>query len=333
MTVQPSTVTGPRVQGPDAELFMDFLDRSRPEIDARIDEHIAQVSGGDRGLEDHFHGGKRLRAGTVLLVYESLSDDRKGRDMAMDLAAAVEIAHGTSLMIDDMLDGDRVRRGTATFHALRGPTRTMLEAVRLLAVPYSLAAPHGSTAVGNLARTHEEMVRGSLIELDPAGPGAGVAAYDRLISLKSGGLFELAARFGALAAGCCEEKAGLVGAYGSGLGTVHQFSDDIADLRGALQAGREVTGSESLLFRCTVRDAQERKSAADRCVLPEDVESRLIKELQLRVRRAERAAIKMVGTVGRCGGRRSISPFLPILRSAPYEIARLMIPLADPGSS
>lgn len=305
--------------------FMNFLERVRADIDGRMDEHVLMISGDDATLSAHFRGGKRLRAGTALLVHEALSNGNEGRDMVLDLAAAVEIAHGISLMMDDVLDGDTVRRGAATVNAVKGAQLTLLESVRMLVIPYSLAAPYGEAVVGHLARAHEEMVRGAILELEPAGQREGMTVYDRLISMKSGSLFGLAARYGALAAGCCDERASLAGAYGRDMGMVHQFSDDIADLRGALSAGRAVRGSEARLFSCMMPDGDERRRAVDRGTLPEDVETELGKELRLRVRRAERAARKMASSVGRCGGRKPMKAHLPVMLSAPCEIARLML--------
>ncbi|MDW5563558.1 MAG: polyprenyl synthetase family protein [Methanomassiliicoccus sp.] len=304
--------------------FLAFLDGVRKEIDEWMGKHIALRAGGDRELADHFRGGKRLRGGTVLLLYEALSDGDGGRGMALDLAAAIELAHAVSLMIDDVLDGDRIRRDAPSLPATRGPHLTILEAVRMLSVPYSLAGPHGTAVISHLAATHELMVSGALAELQRSDQGKKVP-YARLISMKSGSLFELAARFGALAAGCCEEKAALAGAYGNTLGTVHQFADDIVDLRDALSAGREVRGSEGLLFQWAVREPGERRRAIDHGALGREAESELDSELQVHVRRAERAALKLSSSVGRCGGRRSTGTFLPIMLSAPFEIASAMI--------
>ncbi|MBI0583192.1 MAG: polyprenyl synthetase family protein [Methanomassiliicoccus sp.] len=321
----PRTITsmGRRVEG--RARFLDHLDSTRGGIDERVGRHIALHVGDDREIAAHFRGGKRLRAGTALLLYDALDDEEGKGDMVLDLAAAVEFAHGISLMVDDILDGDGTRRGGASVHAAKGTRCTMLEAVRLLAVPYALAAPHGPAVTSLLASAHEEMVRGAITELEATGAELGRAGYERLISMKSGGLFELAARFGALAAGCCEEKAALAGGYGSGLGTVHQFSDDIADLRSALSAGREVSGSEGCLLRLMVKDPQERTLAVERGRLAEGTERELETELQSHVSRAERAARRLAGSVGKCGGRNRMEELLPALVSAPGEIAGLML--------
>ncbi len=305
--------------------FLAFLAANRHAIDERIDERISLHAQGDEGVERHFRRGKRLRAGTTLLVHQALSGGDEGLDMVLDLGAAVELAHGISLMIDDLLDGERERRGEATLQSVRGPSRTVLEAVGLLAIPYSLAAPHGPTVIGHLAAAHEMMVRGAIIELDPIAPNENMDAYEHLISMKSGGLFELAALYGALAAGQGDIIASLASDYGGGLGVVHQFSDDIVDLRSALRSRGAISGSEGRLFHCMVQDPRERERMVERGTISEEVEQELVHELSLRIGQAERAAGALATTVVRTDHRRNMTEMLPLLLSAPREIAESMM--------
>jgi geranylgeranyl pyrophosphate synthase len=316
-----TTAPGPEGQGS----FMEYIEKAKEKVNRRIEGQISLLATGGSEIGDHFRGGKRLRAGTTLLVHDALFNEEGSTDMAVDLAAAVEFAHGISLVIDDVMDGDTVRRGGPSIHAAMGKPRAMLEALRLVSVPYTMVAPHGPAMTEHLAAAHEGVVRGALLEMELQGPRISMAAYDRLISLKTGSFFGLAARFGGLAAGCCEEKAALAEAYGIGLGNVHQIADDIADLSGALIAGRDLAGSEALLFRCVVTDPGERERAVDAGKLSNEAKERLERELHLRVRRAQRSVRKLAGSVGRCGGRSFARSLLPIMLSAPLEIAAVML--------
>jgi geranylgeranyl pyrophosphate synthase len=58
----------------------------------------------------------------------------------------------------------------------------------------------------HLAAAHEGVVRGALLEMELQGPRISMAAYDRLISLKTGSFFGLAARFGGLPGGAAKRK-------------------------------------------------------------------------------------------------------------------------------
>jgi hypothetical protein len=80
------------------------------------------------------------------------------------------------------------------------------------------------------------------------------------------------------------------------------------------------------LFGLVVEDAEERQKAISRGCLSKDTERELDRELELRVRRAGRAALRIESKIGRCGGRESMDLYLPTMLSAPGEIARQMMP-------
>jgi hypothetical protein len=174
------------------------------------------------------------------------------------------------------------------------------------------------------------MVKGALMELDSEMLKGGKAGYERLISMKSGRLFELAAEFGALSAGCCEEKITLAGKYGNCLGRALQLADDIADLKSALAWERSIeVGSEACLFRSVVEEAEQRHRNQERGALDPSTEGRLERELSTQVREAQMAARRLAEVVGRCGGRKGIRSALPVLLSAPREVAELMLTSAE----
>ncbi|HEX9197069.1 MAG TPA: polyprenyl synthetase family protein, partial [Candidatus Bathyarchaeia archaeon] len=58
-------------------------------------------------------GGKRCRPLLVVLSAEALGGEAKD---ALEAAAAVEIIHAATLVFDDLIDKDQVRRGAPTIH-------------------------------------------------------------------------------------------------------------------------------------------------------------------------------------------------------------------------
>src|SRR5438067_2437802 len=58
-------------------------------------------------------GGKRCRPLLVVLSNEALGGDPRN---ALEAAAAVEIIHAATLVFDDLIDKDQVRRGAPTIH-------------------------------------------------------------------------------------------------------------------------------------------------------------------------------------------------------------------------
>ncbi len=59
-------------------------------------------------------GGKRLRPVSVVMIYKGLGGVQ---DTIYDLAICVELLHNASLVHDDIIDHDLVRRGQPSFHA------------------------------------------------------------------------------------------------------------------------------------------------------------------------------------------------------------------------
>ncbi|MCE5339353.1 MAG: polyprenyl synthetase family protein [Methanomicrobiaceae archaeon] len=205
----------------------------------------------DPGVVPLLLRGKRMRAGLLLCIHTALARAAAPTRQALDLACAVELAHAASLILDDMLDGDTVRRGVPSLHLTRGEGRAILDAVGILALPYALAAPYGTRYVTMLASTQQSMVRGVAWEMLGEARLPVVELYDAIITRKTGCLFSLAAAWGAMAAGGDDGIVAMFADYGLSAGKAMQIADDITDLH-ALAAGVRGCrpGSEALLLRC-----------------------------------------------------------------------------------
>ncbi|MDV2480750.1 polyprenyl synthetase [Methanoculleus sp. Wushi-C6] len=231
--------------------FPEFLEKIRPAVNRRIEEVAAGEETIDPEIVPLLLRGKRMRAGLLLCVHAGLAGTTALTRQALDLACAVELAHAASLILDDILDGDTVRRGVPSLHLSRGEGRAVLDAVGVLALPYALAAPYGSRYVTMLASAQRSMAHGVAREVagEPQFPAAEL--YDAIITGKTGHLFSLAAAWGAMAAGEEEAVVAAFAGYGLSTGRAMQIADDIADMRAiATGAGGCRPGSEALLLRC-----------------------------------------------------------------------------------
>ncbi|KAF5087117.1 polyprenyl synthetase family protein [Methanoculleus horonobensis] len=266
--------------------FREFLPGIRPAVNRRIAETAGSEADIDPGVLPLLLKGKRMRAGLLLYIHAGLAPAAPPTRQALDLACAVELAHAASLILDDMLDGDTARRGAPSLHLTRGQGRAVLDAVGILALPYSLAAPYGAGYVTMLASAQRKMARGVTWEM-LGGPDLPPAElYDTIVARKTGCLFSLAAAWGAMATG--EEGAVVTafGEFGLAAGKAMQVADDIADLSAAGAGVRgSRPGSEALLLRCVpenngtrqalgrilereVSGAAARIAAAGRCRVP-----------------------------------------------------------------
>jgi geranylgeranyl pyrophosphate synthase len=267
-----------------SRLFQSYLAEVRPQMEERLLQHIlrsdAKVEMG-RNLMALLLGGKRLRGGLTMLVFDAFSDDGADRGIALDLATAIELAHASSLVLDDIIDEDDIRRGSAAVHMLEGEKRAILRMVGAISLPYTIASSCGNAFVAPLAEVHRRMVRGVLAEMsEPISPTND--DYDRIITLKTGELFGLAAYYGAIVAGCEPGLTLKLSRFGLEAGKVMQMADDIADLRKALnRAGHVSSGSEMILLRT---------------VIPNDLSARL--EEDMRARRLTSVQTKLQEAMG-----------------------------------
>lgn len=189
-----------------------------------------------------FPGGARLRPSLALAV---ASDAEGAAGCALAGACALELLHGASLVHDDLpcFDDAATRRHKPSVHRAFGEATAVLAGDALLALSFR--------AVGDLARPYEPRTQALLAEAATAlmhgqaqeqGGPVSLANYHQA---KTGCLFEAAARTGAIAAG--RDESGW-GAFGRHLGAAYQLADDLADVAGGANAGKD-GGKDAVLGR------------------------------------------------------------------------------------
>lgn len=207
-----------------------------------------------------------------------------GGDPAEVLAAALamEYLHVATLVHDDIIDGDEVRRFRPSVHAAHGVPDAILTGDHLIFVAFQAITEHRPervpwhsvvAAASALAVTGADLCRGQALEARLAGdPTVAVADYLTVARLKTGALFRAACRVGALLGGAGPERAAALGCYGESLGVAFQIRDDLL----ALTRPAEVTGKPAgsdlangrptlpvlLAHRAGTADTRERLAAA-----------------------------------------------------------------------
>jgi len=217
-----------------------------------------------------FMGGKHLRGSLLMLVYDALtptyldSEWHHERVVALDLAAAIEICHSASLIVDDMIDDDKIRRGQAAHHITVGEKRAMLDTVDALGAAYSLASKANFGATLQLSNVQRQMCRGVIREALKQHTVTATALYELMIAQKTGNLFSLATMWGARAAGAPKVVVDVFKLYGLYTGMAMQMADDIADLsRMGADRKKSGYGSEVFLLRCLTVDGLAKELVRD----------------------------------------------------------------------
>ncbi len=183
--------------------------------------------------------GKGLRQALAVLSAEAVG--ARGR-VAIPAAVAVELVHAFSLVHDDIMDGDPVRRRRAAVWCSYGVGPAVLagDALHALAVRTLAETPgeRASAAVRRLSVALTSLVRGQADDLRFAclpwqGPGAvGPAAYRVMAEQKTGSLLGCAAALGAELGGAPTATVEAFDRAGRHLGVAFQVVDDLLGVWG-----------------------------------------------------------------------------------------------------
>lgn len=170
-------------------------------------------------------GGKKFRGFLTILTAEALGG--KVED-AIYAAVAIELVQAASLALDDIIDGDTLRRGKAAAWIVHGLPKTILSSLLFIPVSQRIVEKLGFKAIFHVIRAWESTVRGEILdsfipELVPA------TRYIELCKLKTGSLFKLATILGAISAKAPPEVEQKMGEYGEVLGILYQVADDVVD--------------------------------------------------------------------------------------------------------
>lgn len=186
-------------------------------------------------------GGKRLRAVLPLMTYFSFQHQESyPEEAALWAGLGAELLHNATLCHDDIMDGDQVRRGTPTVWVKFG----MPQGINAGALLYSLAdeALHhmplepedALVALRSLEHHARNVIHGQAQELvlrrDRLLPNA--QTYYQIIAGKTGSLFALCFKLGALTARVPQNEWENLLLLGFQLGELFQIQDDLLDLIG-----------------------------------------------------------------------------------------------------
>jgi len=216
-------------------------------------------------------GGRRSRALLVLAGCEAVGGRRRA---AMPMALAMELAHKASLIVDDVVDRDLLRRGRPTFHARYGPRQAVVMSDILMSLAYQQLTKFDRSDESHvvaecyrlLSDTYHTMCLGEIQELllDEGG-----MSEDNTLAVahkKSGLMIENCLRAGGMLGRGQEAEIAALGEFGRSIGLAFQLINDlnsVKDIEG--HTGRPV-GNDLRIGRMNflAAHALRRANAADR---------------------------------------------------------------------
>ena len=180
----------------------------------------------------------------------------------VDAAAAVEMIHACSLILDDLpsMDDAMLRRGAPTLHREFGEDLAILTAVSLLNQAYGLIAKNHAALNPRQWPLQQVMRRvvdavgwdgtiaGQAVDLHSEGSKLDFDTLEFIHSRKTGALFVAAAAVGGMLANISAAALGRIEVFAKNLGLAFQITDDVLDVTGEPeQLGKDVRKDEQRL--------------------------------------------------------------------------------------
>lgn len=224
-----------------------FLEKYKNEIDKELKNLILEKKEAPFTLKEALeyvllNGGKRIRPLLALLVCHVLGGKAS---KAIRLSLSIELLHTSSLILDDLpsMDNSSFRRGKPACHIKFGEDNAILLAFALLNEAYylllkeALKFPQDKYPVEKYLELFFEkvgfsgLITGQYLDLH-SGKNIGFEDLEKIHSLKTGSLFILSVKLGAMAAQAKKREIECLEAYAKNLGLAFQIQDDLLDFFG-----------------------------------------------------------------------------------------------------
>lgn len=173
-------------------------------------------------------GGKKIRASLVIL---SCGLNSEISDAVIDLAAAMEIIHGASLIHDDIIDKSLMRRGEISVPNKYGDKVAVLAGDYMYSVGVNIAVKSRNDRIlDSISAATKEMVKGELYQIEYSNiEKISEEHYFDIIERKTGRLMATSAMIGAVSSGLGPAECDILYNIGLDVGFAFQIVDDTFD--------------------------------------------------------------------------------------------------------
>jgi len=220
------------------------LDRKNIEINPLIEQYGSYINKINEALESELglysesefieplkyslEGGKRIRPIILVLAAESIGNIDENTFTA---SCAVEFLHMESVIHDDIIDNETLRRQKDPFHIKYGYNTSILTGDFVLGLILNISSRLNNARITKeLATTAMLMSEGEVLEGKlEASEDVTFDDYLRVIEYKTATAFQAAARIGSIISGGSEEQIEALTEYGKNIGIAYQIKDDLLD--------------------------------------------------------------------------------------------------------
>jgi len=215
-----------------------FLKHSYEDVEQKIIEVVK-----DDNIRSILKGGKRLRPLLACIAFKACTGNKETQELYqrfLEGTVAIELAHGASLVHDDIIDGDLNRRGEPAFYIKKGIDNAILIGHKMLVIGFTIAINHGEKIAKLYVDAWNQTLNGQINEInfnsqdlqnaDITADSKFFKIYSRIIDLKTGTLFSAACKAAAYWANASDPIADVLAEYGREVGFAYQLADDLVDL-------------------------------------------------------------------------------------------------------
>jgi geranylgeranyl diphosphate synthase type I len=235
----------------------EYLKKMSMELDGPIKSYIGDEEPKvlmDAAKQYPYAGGKRMRPAMAVACCRAVGgDDSK----AVPLAVAIEYIHNFTLIHDDLMDGDEVRRGMPTIHVGYGEATAILAGDALFAKAYQIMsnldipAERMRDVLKYVSQAVWDLARGQQMDVNNEGQIVSEEVYLETIKLKTSVLFAAAAAGGAIIGGASPEEVKAINQYAIDLGLGFQMFDDYLGIAGDSSKTGKSVGNDIRKGKCT----------------------------------------------------------------------------------
>ncbi|WP_433717209.1 polyprenyl synthetase family protein (plasmid) [Nocardia sp. CA-084685] len=200
----------------------------------------AELDGGEREGEGSW--GKGIRSALVLACAEAVGGDALA---AVPAAVATELMHNASLIHDDIIDGDDLRRHQLAVWAAYGSPAAILAGDSLLVASIQAllrsSPQHALDGLEVLTAAGQQLIEGEQADVTlETFRFVSVNEVLTMIEGKTAALLKCACVLGAVYGGSTEDRVDALGRFGRDLGMAFQGIDDLLGIWGSDATGKPV---------------------------------------------------------------------------------------------
>lgn len=176
--------------------------------------------------------GKRFRPILLIMACESVGGTFRD---AYNASLAIEILHNFTLIHDDIMDDDNLRRGNATVHKKWNTSIAILAGDGLIALAYRFLLRTKSRQIKRIIKIFSEAIivicEGQSIDKDmESAASVSMNDYFDMIKRKTGVLVSISAELGGILGRGSKKEIEALSKFGFELGIAYQIQDDLLDI-------------------------------------------------------------------------------------------------------